>query len=271
MIKGLASGTVAACLLMAAPAAASVTCSHESSPPMGARGDYLEIKADEIEDQVAIVRRGRVLAVTDDRTGTRIACTGPDPTVFNIDRVLFIAAADGAGLFVSLAGGRFEPGATRSEPSPEIEIQARTFVRFPGNIGIGGLRGADSISVSSQRRSRRHLVNFDRRSDDADDLVFPASVVGLLVRGGRGDDTIAGSRLLYPLSLSVFAGPGRDRVIGGPGPDLLFGRAGADFLRGGAGRDELDCGPGNDVARSEMRDFVTRCETRRPERMLAFP
>ena len=272
MIKRLLSATAFACLLLAAPASASVTCSYEQMEPAGSAGNYLEIRADEIEDQAAIVRRGQLIVVKDDRTGIPTACTNRAPTTINVDRIVFIAAADGAGLFVSLAGGPFEPGASPIDPTSEIKIQARSLVRFPGNIGVGGTRGGNDFSVHTHRRTGRHQVNLDHEDDRMRDLVFPRSVVGLLIRSGRGSDFIYASDLRSRLSLSVYAGPGGDGILGGPGADILFGGAGADFIRGRGGADEIDCGAGRtDLARIEKRDRVVRCENRRAERPLAFP
>jgi hemolysin type calcium-binding protein len=268
MIKRFLSATAAGCLLLATNASAAVTCSYEKVSP---RSSYLEIVGDEIEDQAAIRRSGQSIRVIDDASGTPVSCAGPTPTVRNIARILFIAKADGAGLFVSLAGGPFAPGLDDSSASSEIQIQARTFAEFPGNIGLGGSRGTDRFQIRSQRPTGRTLVNFDPGKDNEHDLVFPASVVGFLVRGGRGDDSVVGSGIRGRLSLSVYAGPGRDRLVGGPFTDFLAGRAGADFIRGRGGADEINCGSGTDVALIEPRDRVAACENRRAERPLAFP
>ena len=264
MIKRLPGAAIFVCLLLAAPASASVTCSYRQIDPAGPRDDYLKIRAGEIEDQAAVVRRGQRIRVTDDRTGAPVSCSGGTATITNIDRIVFMAAADGAGLFISLAGGQFEPGATTTGRSPEIEITAMSLARFPGNIGIGGSRGADGISIANRAPGGRTRVNLDTFSDSLPNLTFPSPVVGILVRGGRGNDAIAGSGIGTRLSLSAYAGPGRDRVLGGASTDLLFGRSGADIIDGRGGADELDCGPGNDFARVEPRDRVTGCERRRP-------
>ena len=268
-MKRLLGATALACLFFAVPASASVTCSYERAAPNGLRGNYLKIAGEEIEDQAAIRRLGQLIRVTDDRTGAPVSCSGLAPTTINIDRIVFVAEADGAGLFVSLGGGKFEPGATNTGQSSEIQIVSQARTRFPGNIGIGGTPRGDHFSMSRMNPGALTRVNLDRAEDQAANFLISSSVIGLLVRSGRGSDTISAAGIRgQRLSLSVYAGPGRDRVIGGPGPDLLFGRRGADFIRSREGPDEVGCGPGNDVALIERRDRTTGCESRRIDRSL---
>ena len=252
-----------ASLVVCSPAAANIGCSYAERPPAGSPGNFLFVDADEIEDQAAVVRQGMSIRVTDDQTGAEVSCSGGVPTVENLDTIQFRAAADGAGIFVSLAGGPFAPGASRVGDSPEIQIRVRA-AHFPGNVGIGGSRRADRFRIG--HGSLINWVNFDPGADTHPDFLFPDSIVGALFRGGAGSDVINGRKLRSPagLSLSVYAGPGRDRIFGGAATDFLSGRAGGDFIAGGRGADEVDCGQGRDAAVRQGRDRFTGCERIRP-------
>ena len=263
---------IAALALALSPAAAQaeVQCSIHETGPLGPAGDVLKIRATEIEDQVAIVRSGQEIRITDDRTGAPQACVDGVPTVHNIDAIRFLAAADGAGLFVSLAGGPFAPSA-RPASAREIAISLHSVVEFPGNVGVGGTRGSDEFTVwSSSSVDRRRRINLDADADSNADISFPPGIVGVLVRGGAGADRVNAAHVrVRQLSLSMYAGPGADRLVGGPAGDIIFGRAGRDSLRGGPGRDELDCGPGRDRAVNEGADSLTGCVVvRRAKRAL---
>jgi Ca2+-binding RTX toxin-like protein len=232
----------------------------------------LRIHADELEDQAAIVRVGQTIRVTDDVTGLVQTCAGGDPTVHNIDFIVFFVDADGAGIFISLAGGRLAPGASpERSATPEIEVRIGTVVNaLPGNIGVGGSRKADGISVRTG--DGVGLIDLNRDQDGDADVSFDRRIVGVLIRGGKGADLLSGSGITRARgpSLSVYAGPGNDRIFGGAAGDILYGRAGRDVIAGRSGADEIDCGPGNDVARTDARDHVVRCESRRAERPFAL-
>jgi RTX calcium-binding nonapeptide repeat (4 copies) len=60
------------------------------------------------------------------------------------------------------------------------------------------------------------------------------------VRGGDGDDVLAGS------GLTLDGGPGADRLTGGPGGEGIYGGPGPDRIVAGAGGDNVDGGQGND-------------------------
>ena len=278
MIKGLLSATTVVCLLVLLPAtaSASVACRYFERGEPGDRDNVLRIRATDLEDLAAVNRAGDDIRVRDDRTGILHACGGlggPVPTVHNVDLITFVAEADGAGIFVSLAGGRFAPGAS-PEPSsvaPEIEMAFRSVAPLPGNIGIGGSQRSDRVSVSTG--DDNVLINLNRDQDRDADVTFDRRIVGVLLRGGKGADVFNGAGITRPRgpSLSVYAGPGNDRIFGGAAGDILYGRAGRDVIAGMGGADEVDCGPGNDLARIEPGDHVTRCETERAERALSFP
>ena len=72
------------------------------------------------------------------------------------------------------------------------------------------------------------------------------------VRGGDGNDTLAGSAGFYRVAngwsggLALLGGSGTDRLTGGAGQDWIYGGAGPDRIVAGAGSDRIDGGPGNE-------------------------
>ena len=90
-----------------------------------------------------------------------------------------------------------------------------------------------------------------------------AAVESLLVKGGDGNDTLAGQNgigTLTSLTLdggngddSVRGGDGADTLLGGAGNDLVDGNIGADSAHGGSGNDHLqwDPGDGSDVVEGD--------------------
>jgi Ca2+-binding RTX toxin-like protein len=73
---------------------------------------------------------------------------------------------------------------------------------------------------------------------DGDDTIDAQYLLGDMIDGGAGNDTISG-----------LGGP--DLLVGGLGNDVLLGFDGNDSLDGGAGRDILDGGLGNDLLRPD--------------------
>jgi hypothetical protein len=269
---------LAALAAFPATASADITCTYHEDGADGPLGNTLIIRGDGIEDQAALVRRGNLIVVTDDRTGESRPCQGQQATVRNINSITFNAAADGAGLFVSLAGGPFAPGAQppgTSDPSRNIRIEFRSVVRFPGNVGVGGTRRGDVFEVVTPPPGRGfNGINLDADDDDQEDLVFLArGMVGALLRTGAGADRISGARLKRRISLSVYAGAGADRIVGGPMTDFLLGGRGADRIKGRGGADEVGCGLGFDFARAGPNDRLTGCERvlRPAAGRIAFP
>jgi Ca2+-binding RTX toxin-like protein len=100
----------------------------------------------------------------------------------------------------------------------------------------------------------------------SDGLVASSNVLGAVIQGGAGRDSITGSNQADTLSGNsghdtILGGHGNDSLLGGPGPDdliagfgddLLRGQAGNDGMNGRAGRDRCIGGPG--------RDSPRRCE-----------
>jgi Ca2+-binding RTX toxin-like protein len=76
------------------------------------------------------------------------------------------------------------------------------------------------------------VVNALAGNDSINAAGLPATVVGLTVDGGTGDDSITG-------------GDGNDMLIGGDGNDTIIGGRGNDTLIGGAGDDIFVWNPGD--------------------------
>jgi Ca2+-binding RTX toxin-like protein len=109
---------------------------------------------------------------------------------------------------------------------------------------------------------------------DGNDTLVSDSVGELTVFGGPGNDRmIGGSRpsvfadfeggppTIVDSSENFNGGGGNDVLIGNGQPDLLNGGSGNDILNGGPGRDSLYGGAGNDFlnARDGHRDAVIDC------------
>lgn len=198
-----------------------------------------------------------------------VDCSGPTPTVRNIDRIV-INALPQANLSLALDGrdagpdGLLAPGATPEEHGSDIEIRAvgqlRTFRTGSELLLVGG-KGDESFGLGS--KLERAGVNLNVTEDggfpDADllpNLQFGSVTVDL----GPGSDRLyAGGektglgRFDAFVDLLGFGGPGKDRMFGHDGLDLMTGGKGNDVVRGGAGGDSqgyaefgLTGGPGND-------------------------
>jgi len=259
MIGRLLFASFAFLLVLAAPAGASITCGYRAESPAGPQGNVLVIHGGEIEDLAAVARRGERVRVTDDQTGQPITCSGPPATVHNVDRIRFFADADGAGVFVSQAGGLLAPGASPEPSADEIEIVFVLNTGLPGNLGVSGTRSADHI------RLRHNIggvgISLNQQEDNDAEIQLPRKIVSVLLRTGRGADRVVTQEFTrYDPSLSVYSGPGNDRVVGGAMPDFIFGRAGRDYISAGGGADEVDCGPARDTAVRAGRDRFTGCE-----------
>lgn len=113
-----------------------------------------------------------------------------------------------------------------------------------GTVRVSG-RGGDDLLAASRLRSTT-------------DVRWP-----VVLRGGDGDDTLAGSfnddRLVGGAGADRFYGTaGDDLLLGGAGKDRLAGGKGRDVLRGGGGRDRADGEAGRDRCDSEVRRSCER-------------
>jgi Ca2+-binding RTX toxin-like protein len=290
----LAALAIATSLLtLAASAPAAVTCAYQQAGAPGPSGNELVVRGSAIEDQAAIRRDGAAIRVSDDRSGAPVSCSGPQATVRNLDLIRFLAVADGAGIFLVRAP-TFAPGASvEATGRPEIEVSVESAGGVPGNVGVSGTRRRDAFALGDLPGTGGG-VNYDfRESSDDVDLTFDAGVVGVLVRAGRGDDTVGagggdGFSGGLRAALTAYGGGGRDSLIGGRLGDVLAGRAGDDTLRGVRGGDDLSgglgtdtlagqfggdtfaardgtrdrvvCGPGRDGGRADRSDRLEGCE-----------
>jgi RTX calcium-binding nonapeptide repeat (4 copies) len=228
--------------------------------------------------------------------GARLDTTAlPDyvPNAFSPSAPVEVTVIPGAGNDTVLTG----PGPDRIEPSPGADLirtgdgpdvlRGGPVADGPDDVDLGD--GAeDLIDYSERSEGIRYAPN--GRADDGgagegDDLGAAGYVWGgtgadalisgkaldyrVVITGGRGDDTIAGSRNDDGLFGRVgdddiaggagddavwlgrgddeaSGGPGRDRIVLGPGGDTASGGDGGDLLLGEAGGDEIDAGAGDD-------------------------
>ncbi|MDP9172504.1 MAG: hypothetical protein M3O30_01385 [Planctomycetota bacterium] len=119
-----------------------------------------------------------------------------------------------------------------------------------GKLTVTGTENADTITVENNAANAQYTVMLDGISQtynsalvssieiDAlggnDSVTIGHGVIGALVSGGAGDDTLIG-------------GDGSDTLIGGAGNDLIQGMAGNDSIDGGAGNNTLQGAGGNDT------------------------
>lgn len=82
--------------------------------------------------------------------------------------------------------------------------------------------------------------------------VNAVDVIGDLLNGGIGNDTILGSDGRD----TILGGGGQDSLDGGVGDDRVQGQGGNDTLIGGGGVDSLDGGDGNDLVQSLQAGIV---------------
>jgi Ca2+-binding RTX toxin-like protein len=150
---------------------------------------------------------------------------------------------------------------------PDISEVTNTTV-----VTVDGTEGNDVITLAldaSDRNAPAELVITVNGSPAR----YPASVAGVVVRGGAGNDlvrvvgrlrpipAIAADVVVPPISVTLDGGAGNDRLRAGPdgrdlsvytlaggdGDDVLTGSPRDDTLDGGAGRDRLFGRSGNDV------------------------
>ena len=117
-----------------------------------------------------------------------------------------------------------------------------------GNDVVWGGAGADAIDTGDgadivKLGPGRKTIRLGD-GDDAVELVAGTPPTGpLTVFGGPGADRINGSTA----GDRILGEDGDDRISGGRGPDLLFGGPGNDRLQGNRGDDHVDGGLGDDV------------------------
>jgi Ca2+-binding RTX toxin-like protein len=141
-----------------------------------------------------------------------------------------------------------------------------------GVLTVTGTSGADTIGLAIKGSKVKVTVGSKSQSfntsvvkkikvlglDGNDKITVGKGVIGVIVDGGAGNDTITG-------------GSGNDSLAGGAGDDSITGGSGFDTLRGGAGNDRLfsrdgfpdivDGGSGSDSAQVDSRELLSSIET----------
>ena len=140
--------------------------------------------------------------------------SGTDLTQLNID--LSAAGTPGAG---DAAPDTVIVNGTNQADAIQITGGGTSFAvaGLPADVNVQGSDGA----------SDQLVVNALGGDDSVNAAGLPATVVGLTIDGGNGNDSI----------------------FGGDGNDQLFGGAGNDFVDGGRGNDTAFLGAGDDTFR----------------------
>jgi hypothetical protein len=113
---------------------------------------------------------------------------------------------------------------------------------------ISGTSSDDTIDLSGNGVGTADLTN-GTLNHDIDSV---SSILGSIVFGGAGKDTLTGTSA----GDDLHGGTGNDILNGGAGDDSLFGDGGDDTLKGGAGNDQLNGGSGSDRASGEEFDVL---------------
>jgi Ca2+-binding RTX toxin-like protein len=276
-VRLAAIGAITAVLLCGAIAPATagapipaVACANLETGAPGPAGNVLQISlpaglfagvvrtGDQIEVQQADHRGGR----------PSVDCSGPPPTVTNIDTVRVDVPSPNGGaetdFFVDLGGGELAPGATpESDGASEIEIrdQAKPDPEI-GYIEVMGTPGADVMTVRNPNDSRLE-ADLDGSGPSADPEISMHEPGEVDIEGGPGDDHLsilghgpfeisglsgnAGDDTLRANGAITDGGSGDDVEAGGDLPDFLKGESGDDRLYGEGGIDHIGGGPGSDV------------------------
>jgi len=233
--------------------------------PFGERCEYVEAGAPGPRGNLLLIVDGTPIHLRRDGEAIKVSyrgprCTGTQPTVHNIDRIVVREALESEGVEISQKEGRLGPGATPEASGSEIEISLET-----DRVRVGGTGGADSIRVKTLFGD--HVaVNLNRRADgrhpDYDVIVTSRPPNLLKVGGGPGRDLVD-ARLLTGMGdtglhrvIRLLGGRGDDVILGspgsewllddGPGDDLVVAGRGWDSVEFGRGRDTIIGGPGGD-------------------------
>lgn len=244
---------VCAALLLSATATAAAAarlpgerCEYVEAGPPGPRGNRLVFHG--YADPV-LVRHGEEIEL---RQRAGLGCTGPRPTVRNLDRI--VIDTEGGSLTLDERGGRLSPGATGERRGSEIEI----FVRETSELRVYGGPRRNAISLRT-RPDGDYGINLDlgadRRRPDDEVRIAGDGFKTIGVHGEQGDDLIDARRLTgigdneYLTSrVRLLGGAGDDTVLGGPGQEELKDGPGDDLIRAGPGNDAVELGRGSDVA-----------------------
>ena len=139
--------------------------------------------------------------------------------------------------------GAFEVQQRGSYLVPDLANPAKRQLIVVGSqvndtITIAVSSGKFNVTINGQKQSYpvTNVVGIVVRGNDGNDTITLSSsvTIGGILDGGQGDDTLTGSA-------------GNDLLLGGEGDDKLFGFGGRDVLIGGDGHDSLTGGLGDDL------------------------
>ena len=115
----------------------------------------------------------------------------------------------------------------------------RIVVNMNGNVLVWRVNGLATRMPVDQVAS----IKIKALAGD-DTVVIKHGVMGVLILGGAGDDTVTGG----DGNDVIKGGGGNDLLSGIGGDDRMLGQAGDDMMYGGGGNDVLDGGAGRDIA-----------------------
>ncbi len=161
------------------------------------------------------------VTVTDDDGGV-------SETVSTAAYIQGVGVVDGT-LFIIGTEGRDHVKLTHREAADRLDVDAKF------NQGAGQTRSRDSYTAADIQR----IVTLVCSGDDHVNFAPLNGFTGeIIVRGGRGEDTIIGGE-----ANSILLGEdGDDHILGGSGRDIVIGGLGADKTHGNNGDDILVAG-----------------------------
>jgi hypothetical protein len=257
----------------------ATTCRYVSDGAGFGSGSYIRVDQPVDPPTVFIRRAGRriLLETTGVNAPTPVQCSGREPTVDNIDRIVVLG--DGTRrVALDLRSGPLGPGATPEGAGPEIELFLRArpeFDRQAAKLTVVAGRAPNVVTLGRTRRSEQVNLNPRReRLDDVDvrieDLDYDRSFFNAGLRGGDDRIDARGPGPLRPSGLNArfHVGSGDDTVfssdaaamtslISGDGRDRLIGSSRHDEFRPGPGRDVVKAGGGDDF----IQDYEERIES----------
>ena len=259
VVATAAAGSVAGAGAETPSHRAATTCEYTELGRPGAADNELRIRTD--GGRLSIGRSGEKILVG-------LSCSGPTPTVRNLDRIVFLTQSS-RSLRLDLTDGPLGPGASGGGPGSEIQILLPQLGENPTGASLTITTGKGSNTMTLGRRSDDEVVNLnpkrERRKDV--DILFEealASEASARILVGGGDDIVdaRGTFIGTPsaMDLHVHTDLGDDKVFGGLGPvlvhsedkdgqELFVAGAGTSAFSPGAGPDRVRGGPQSDILR----------------------
>lgn len=241
-------------------------CEYVEAGPLGPQGNRFVVEGGE----PWLNRKGDEIVLHEGPLGR---CSGPRPTVHNIDRIVL----RGDWPTIGERSGRFAPGATHEHSGSEIEIDV-----YGEALAVHGGNGRDSIRARSLAEGTVALnlnTGADGLAPDYDVRLIGAVPTEVRIDGESGDDLID-ARRLAPIGdnahlrhrVRLVGGSGDDTIFGSPGEDRrLEDGPGDDRVRAGDGDDYIEFGPGRDTIYGEGGDDALYAEIYRRHRRIPDP